>query len=151
MDIVYCFHVPVLWIQPLCVKSAHPQNPGLWLLLLNASFVCNKTSLICDLFTDVRADLLCITETWLGLEGRIPFFQNMSSWNLRPGVVMWQLSSESQLKISGTLRQIARSETLFIKLGGRDNLGLLLLYWFLCCLNCLSPLLGDCWVSSGVL
>lgn len=40
-----------------------------WLLLLNASLVCNKAFLICDLVTDVRALLLCITEIWLKLEG----------------------------------------------------------------------------------
>lgn len=49
-----------------------PGEDGFWLLLLNARSVNHKAPLICDLISEEQADLACVTETWLDLEGGIP-------------------------------------------------------------------------------
>ncbi|KAF7235211.1 Vomeronasal type-2 receptor 26 [Varanus komodoensis] len=72
---------------------------GLTVLLLNARLVHNKKSLIHDLIVDEGANLACITETWAGEQGgRLPVLS-------RPGL-----------------------ECLYLALGNRDRLGILLLY-----------------------
>ncbi|XP_063158607.1 vomeronasal type-2 receptor 26-like [Candoia aspera] len=42
------------------------KGPGFELLLLNTMLVCDKATHSCDLIMDERADLVCITDTWLG-------------------------------------------------------------------------------------
>lgn len=40
-------------------------DPGIWLLLLNARSICNKASLIHDLNMDEKANLVYISENWM--------------------------------------------------------------------------------------
>lgn len=80
----------LLGLSP-CTQSADLQKLGFQLLLLNGRLVCKKASLISHLITDERANLACIIETWLGLEGELAFGEKFPA-----GFQIWH-----QLRLQG--------------------------------------------------
>ncbi|KAF7243157.1 Ephrin type-A receptor 4 [Varanus komodoensis] len=103
-------------------------------LLLNARLVHNKSSLIHDLIVDEGADLACIMETWVGERGMSPSLKCA-----RPGI--W--FSTIHARRGGGVALVYRAsisltglpvpsrpglEYLYLVLGDRDRLGILLVY-----------------------
>ncbi|KAF7235047.1 Vomeronasal type-2 receptor 26 [Varanus komodoensis] len=117
----------------------HPS--GLTVLLLNARSVNNKSSLIHDMIVDEGADLACITETWVGEGGDVALSQLCPPGYLvqhcsRPegrggGVALVYRASISLTGLPVPSRP--GLECLYLVLGERDRLGILLVYRALFC------------------
>ncbi|KAF7245399.1 RNA-directed DNA polymerase from mobile element jockey [Varanus komodoensis] len=91
---------------------------GLTMLLLNARSVHNKTSLIHYLIVDEGADLACITETWAGEGADV----SLSQLCLPVFLVQHRPRPGGEGRGGGPL------ECLYLALGDRDRLGILLVY-----------------------
>ncbi|XP_053151089.1 uncharacterized protein LOC128344612 [Hemicordylus capensis] len=129
---------------PFSGPSPNPLTPGssentpsrIRVLLLNARSVNAKTSLIHDLIVDERADLVCVTETWLDVLGGVGLSQLCP-----PG---FQIAQQPRLEGRGggvavifretlpvsrcPVRQSQNFECLSLRVGLRDRLGILLVY-----------------------
>ncbi|KAF7252108.1 putative uncharacterized transposon-derived protein F52C9.6, partial [Varanus komodoensis] len=109
---------------------------GLTVLLFNARSANNKSALIHDLIVDEGADLACITETWVGKGGDVALSQ------LCPPGYMVQHCSRPEGRGGGVALVYRASftltglpvpsrpglECLYLVLGDRDRLGILLVY-----------------------
>ncbi|KAF7247270.1 Netrin receptor UNC5B [Varanus komodoensis] len=109
---------------------------GLTVLLCNARSANNKSALIHDLIVDEGADLACITETWAGEGGDVALSQ------LCPPGYMVQHCSRPEGRGGGVALVYRASitltglpvpsrpglECLYLVLGDRDRLGILLVY-----------------------
>ncbi|KAF7241018.1 RNA-directed DNA polymerase from mobile element jockey [Varanus komodoensis] len=133
------------WLTPVPTSGFAPSQrvpgsfvsrpSGLTVLLLNARSVNNKSSLIHDLIVDEGADLACITETWAGggdvaLSQLCPpgyLVQHCSRPEGRGGGVA--LVYRASISLTGLLVPSRPGlECLYLVLGDRDRLGILLVY-----------------------
>ncbi|KAF7239822.1 Craniofacial development protein 2 [Varanus komodoensis] len=134
------------WLTPVPTSGFAPSQKvpgslvsrpsGLTVLLFNARSANNKSALIHDLIVDEGADLACITETWAGEGGDVALSQ------LCPPGYMVQHCSRPEGRGGGVALVYRASitltglpvpsrpglECLYLVLGNRDRLGILLVY-----------------------
>ncbi|XP_058013007.1 uncharacterized protein LOC131185006 [Ahaetulla prasina] len=125
-------------------------------MLCNARSVVNKAPLICDLIQGESADFMGITETWLGTEGGVPLvelcppgfraFHQLKAQGRGGGVAV--VIRESLGPRKSTVPQIAGCESLLVKWGHRNQMGLLITYLAPCCVTTALPELLE--VLAGV-
>uniref|UniRef100_A0A803SN06 Reverse transcriptase domain-containing protein n=1 Tax=Anolis carolinensis TaxID=28377 RepID=A0A803SN06_ANOCA len=111
-------------------------SSGLKVVLLNARSVNGKTAIIQDLILDERADLACITETWLDEAGGVNLTQlcppgyavqhqpRSGGWG--GGVAL--VYRESIPLIRCPIPQSTLFECVHLRVSDRDRLGILLVY-----------------------
>ncbi|XP_058029092.1 uncharacterized protein LOC131193174 [Ahaetulla prasina] len=124
-----------------------PQSLDLRLMLCNARSVVNKAPLICDLIQGESADLMGITETWLGPEGGVPLVElcppgfrafHQPRAQGRGGGVAVVIKEDLEPR-EATVPQIAGCESLYVRWGHRNQLGLLIAYLAPCCVTTALP------------
>lgn len=71
--ILFLWHVLASQTQTWALDGRLSRPRAVGCCLVNARSVCNKATLIHDLILEEKADLACITETWMGQEGGVPF------------------------------------------------------------------------------
>ncbi|XP_058042723.1 uncharacterized protein LOC131200215 isoform X3 [Ahaetulla prasina] len=150
---ITCSGPPVLTRSP---DGQDPQSLGLRLMLCNARSVVNKAPLICDLIYRESADFMGITETWLGTEEGVPLvelcppgfraFHQPRAQGRGGGVAV--VINESLEPRESTVPQIAGCESLLVKWGNRNQMGLLITYLAPCCVTTALPELLE--VLAGV-
>ncbi|XP_058034525.1 uncharacterized protein LOC131196108 [Ahaetulla prasina] len=125
-------------------------------MLCNARSVVNKAPLIHDLIQGGAADLIGITETWLGTEGGVPLVEicppgfralHQPRAQGRGGGVAVVIR-ESLEPRETTVPQIAGCESLFVRWGHRCQMGLFVVYLAPCYVTAALPELLE--VLAGV-
>ncbi|XP_058035523.1 uncharacterized protein LOC131196590 [Ahaetulla prasina] len=127
-------------------------------MLCNARSVVNKAPLICDLIQGESADLMGITETWLGPEGGVPLVElcppgfrafHQPRAQGRGGGVAVVIKEDLEPR-EATVPQIAGCESLYVRWGHRNQLGLLIAYLAPCSVTTALPQLLEVLAAVAV-
>ncbi|XP_058047319.1 uncharacterized protein LOC131202394 [Ahaetulla prasina] len=127
-------------------------------MLCNARSVINKTPLISDLIQEGGADLMGVTETWLGTEGGVPLVEmcppgfrafHQPRVQGRGGGVAVIINESLELR-EVTIPQIAGCESLLVRWGQGLQVGLLTTYLAPCHVTAALPELLDVIAEAAV-
>ncbi|XP_058039240.1 uncharacterized protein LOC131198516 [Ahaetulla prasina] len=143
---------------PRSPSGWNPHSLDLRLLLCNSRSVVNKAPLIFDLIQEGGADLMGISETWLGMEEGVPLvemcplgfraFHQPRAQGRGGGVVV--IINEGLDPREVTVPQIAGCESLFVKWGQGMQVGLLITYLAPCCVTAALPELLEVIAGTAV-